>query len=326
MVLRSGLHAERDVAEHPGAGHSPSRQLPVRFDGIRLVWKGRHRGAPGVDGGALEDIGEAKEAVANVDPLHGPLPLPEIAVFIDERAPLTQPIDGNSWGAWSVDGVLKEIGKVGAPRRHFYTDDIPDIDQATVKLAIFPNAKVVRDSLSAWQKNPAINTIFLFTGPAGLVQTDARDASKSCTTRGASVAEFTGVAGVHLAPPSTNNTRTVIKAVFPLVEEDAFPGIADLRSTFIGDTTAFSPIAWQGDRWHQQLDHQPRVPRRPGRRGVSHRKPARWRRLEHHQRGPPHPGGAVSSSPKRAGCTCSAMGTPPTLSRAGTGCSSTPLG
>ena len=238
----------------PAVGQALLQVGSYRFDLFGEGWFGKNdTDAHRSETAALwKTIGDARDALASVNPLEGPLPLPEIAVFIDERAPLTQPIDGTSWGAWSIDGVLSELGKVGAPRRHYYTDDLPTIDPTSVKLSIFPNAfapsQAVRDALKAWQNNPAINTTFLFTGPAGLVETDARDASKNCTTRTASVGEFTGIPGVHISASSTNNTRTVIKSAFLPEEEAAFPGISDLASMAYGDTKPYSPVVAVGAR------------------------------------------------------------------------------
>ena len=220
-----------------------------RFDLMGAGWFGmndtaHHR----ADTAALwKTIGHATHSIAAVDPLNGPLPVPEIAVFIDERAALTQPIDGHSWGAWAIDGVLAQIGQLGAPRRHFYTDDLPTIDRSTIKFAIFPNAfapsQAVRDALSAWQNNGSMNTTFLFTGPAGLVQTDARDASKECTVKGSAISEFVGIPGMRL-DVSANYTKTVINGELTPEEEAAFPGISELKNTTYGDTArVYSPVA-----------------------------------------------------------------------------------
>ena len=83
----------------------------------------------------------------------GPLGLPQTAVFVDERAPLTQPLGQGQWGMKNID---QELLRMGAPHRSYYVDDLPAVDKASIRLAIFPNlltpSKAVKAALAAWQQ------------------------------------------------------------------------------------------------------------------------------------------------------------------------------
>ena len=87
-----------------------------------------------------------------------------------------QPVGGYSAGAWSIDGISQNLGRMGASQRMYYTDDLPKIGaalRAGIKLTIFPNmftgSTAVRAALAAWQADATVNTTFVFYGPAGIV-------------------------------------------------------------------------------------------------------------------------------------------------------------
>ena len=140
-------------------------------------------------------IGGARTALLKATPLQGPLGVPAIAVFVDERAPLAAPLGPQ--GAWGLHGLMPALGRIGANARQYYADDLPTIDWRTVKLAIFPNlyapSTAVKASLAKWQQDASVNTTFLFIGPSGLMQSDMRNIAVPCVTDVKSVAVVTGI-------------------------------------------------------------------------------------------------------------------------------------
>ena len=213
------------------------------FDLQGAGWLGQNRTAAGRGNTSAiwEAIGRARDALRRATPSAGPLGLPQTAVFVDERAPLTQPLGQGQWG---MKNINEELLRMGAPHRSYYVDDLPAVDDlAAIRLAIFPNlltpSKAVKAALAAWQQDASVNTTFLFYGPAGLVQSDVRDYPPSCVTDTAAVP---GVLGIpELTEHAAGTTSQVqLKASFSAAEAAAFPGIAALGGTVYGSPTTYA--------------------------------------------------------------------------------------
>jgi hypothetical protein len=188
-------------------------------------------------------IGSARDALAKATPLVGPLGLPQIAVFEDERAPLTQRAGQGQWG---MKNINEELLRMGAPHRSFYVDDLVTIkDKASIRLAIFPNlltpSRAVKAALTAWQQDKNTNTTFVFYGPAGLVQSDVRSYPVSCVTDISAVPMVIGIPELSEHVAGTTS-QVQLKSNFTAAEMAAFPGIAALSGTVYGEAEVFSPL------------------------------------------------------------------------------------
>ena len=220
------------------------------FDLNGAGWLGRNGTA--AERGNTSEIWSTVRGVADAlkkaDPLaaEGPLALPQVAVFFDERAPIVQPLDGFSQGAWSIDGMSQSLTRTGAGgQRYYYTDDLPKIASGAlregIKLAIFPNfftgSPAVRAALTAWQGDAGVNTTFVFYGPAGIVQSEVRDLNTpfQCIADVSAVAKVTGIS--ELIEHTGNHTSQVqMKANFTAAEKAAFPLIEALQTTSFGSS------------------------------------------------------------------------------------------
>ena len=176
-------------------------------------------------------IAEARDALARATPLVGPLGLPQTAVFVDERAPLTQPLGTGQWGMKSLN---EELLRMGAPHRSYYVDDLATLsatDRALIRLVIFPNlltpSSAVKAALATWQRDTSTNTTFVFYGPAGLLQSDIRSYPASCVTNVSVVPVVIGIP--ELSEHAGGTTSQVqLKTTFSAAEMAAFPGIEAL--------------------------------------------------------------------------------------------------
>jgi hypothetical protein len=96
-------------------------------------------------------------------------------------------------------------------------------------------------------QDDAINTTFLFYGPAGLVQSDVRSYPASCVTDTDAVPVVTAIPELSLVPAATPSAEITtlqqqgqpvvqveFKANFSAAELAAFPGIAALSGTVYG--------------------------------------------------------------------------------------------
>jgi hypothetical protein len=86
------------------------------FDLFGAGWLGANRTAAerGNTSAIWGAIGRARDALRRVTPSSGPLGLPQTAVFVDERAPLTQPLGQGQWGLKNLNEALL---RMGAPHR-----------------------------------------------------------------------------------------------------------------------------------------------------------------------------------------------------------------
>eukprot|EP01051_Picozoa_sp_SAG22_P007750 SAG22_NODE_556_length_9120_cov_2.272475_5_plen_956_part_00 len=216
------------------------------FDLQGAGWLGRNGTADerGNTSAIWKAIGSARDALAKATPLVGPLGLPQIAVFEDERAPLTQ---RSGQGQWGMKNINQELLRMGAPHRSYYVDDIVTIkDKASIRLAIFPNlltpSQAVKAALAAWQQDASTNTTFVFYGPAGLVQSDVRSWPVSCVTDTSAVPMVTGIPELSEHVGGTAS-QVQLKSNFTAAEMAAFPGIAALSGTVYGEgAEVFSPL------------------------------------------------------------------------------------
>eukprot|EP01047_Picozoa_sp_COSAG01_P007641 COSAG01_NODE_292_length_19376_cov_61.487239_18_plen_349_part_00 len=189
---------------------------------------------------------ESREAMQKATPMQGSLPQPQIAVFFDERASLAQPTFGIGVGSYGMAGMSNQILHMGAPARMYYMDDVPIVDVASIRLAVFINAytpsKAAKVALAHWQKNASINTTFLFYGPAGLVQSELRDYPVTdCATDVNAVPLMTGIPELTEYTNGTTS-QVVMKASFTAAEKAAFPGIEALAGIVYGSPGTFSPL------------------------------------------------------------------------------------
>eukprot|EP01052_Picozoa_sp_SAG31_P039161 SAG31_NODE_5373_length_2578_cov_2.885693_2_plen_714_part_00 len=212
------------------------------FDLQGAGWFGENRTTAqrGTTSAIWHAIGEAQDALRKVTPSAGPLGLPQTAVFVDERAPLTQPLGQGQWG---LKNINQELLRMGAPYRSYYVDDLAAVDKASIRLAIFPNlltpSKVVKAALAAWQQNASVNTTFVFFGPAGLVQSDVRDYPPRCFTDIAAVPVVTGIPELREHVSGTTS-RVQLKQFFSTAEAAAFPGIATVNGTVYGSAITYA--------------------------------------------------------------------------------------
>jgi hypothetical protein len=100
-----------------------------QFDLFGAGWLGKNGTATerGNTSAIWKAISGAQAALAKAKPLAagGPLPFPETAVFVDERAALTQPLGQGQWG---VKNLNEELLRMGSPHRSYYVDDLPSVD------------------------------------------------------------------------------------------------------------------------------------------------------------------------------------------------------
>jgi hypothetical protein len=227
------------------------------FDLEGAGWLGKNRSA--AERGNTSEIWSTVQGVVDAlkkaDPLatEGPLALPQVAVFFDERAPIVQPLGGYSQGAWSIDGMSQSLTRTGAGgQRYYYTDDLLKVasDGALregIKLAIFPNfftgSPAVRAALAAWQGDAVVNTTFVFYGPAGIVQSEVRDPHTPCTTDVTAVTKVTGIPELIEHTGNHTSSQVQMKATFTAAEKAAFPLIEALQTASFGSSGGtFSPL------------------------------------------------------------------------------------
>ena len=214
----------------------------------------------------------------------GALPAPQVAVFFDTQAPITQLVDSGGseqnmdgsltylespGGSWALVNSSQELAKLGAPVRHYYLSDLPRLDASQIRLAVFLNAfaPTVAQRASIRGAFGGSNATLLFIGPAGLVSAmtaadggSIRDASgvpqrqrtsqarsASCSTDNALVSELIGISGLRPRAGGAAAAMTTITSAAAASGGRFADVTRDLAGLTFGNPVPFAPLFyWSG--------------------------------------------------------------------------------
>eukprot|EP00037_Helgoeca_nana_P020753 m.207255 g.207255 ORF g.207255 m.207255 type:complete len:872 (-) comp25389_c0_seq1:248-2863(-) len=245
------------------------------FDLDNMGWFGQ-AAHPSVTSAIWKAAGDATKNVAQLNlGADEPLPAPQIAVFFDEMAPKTQPLDSRNRlvprssssssysppqrqhkqqtaaGAWMLAASSRELAVIGAPVRRYYLADLPSLSAEELKplrLAIFLNAFAPSNAVrQAMRERLPAHVSLLFLGPAGLVVVN----QSVCVTNLSAVSDFIGIPGLRAGTtdeaPMTLITAAAAKAAAPFM-----PEIGLLANVSFGSEMPFSPLMhWEQGEYEQ---------------------------------------------------------------------------
>lgn len=231
------------------------------FDLANQGWFGK-AASPSATNAIWQAFGAANAHLSKLDLAEGPLPAAQVAVFFDEMAPKTQPLDSRdrllppnasipgqqpqrqqtAAGPWMLAASSRELAIIGAPVQHFYLADLPSLspaDMRSIRLAVFLNAfapsTAVRRAVKERFDGGGVSLLFL--GPAGLVGANGT----ACVTNLSAVGGFTGIDGLRSGGATAEPAVTVITAEAQEAEQ-YLPGISALVNVSFGSRMPFSPL------------------------------------------------------------------------------------